>query len=302
MTIVHITTGLPASGKTTFARTLDAMRFNLDDYRAMLGFPSGSAQWDRQKEKVAVRAMLAGAIAAIRANYDIVMDNTHLVPHLPELYSKEFARFGVTFQVHDFTDVPFAECVRRDADRTVGHVGEDVIIKLFDRHTAAMKHGWRLTDEWINGLHAHVALEPYHGTSGTWPTVIVDIDGTVAIHGDERGHYEYEKVGGDQPNWPILNLVLALSVTHKIVFVSGREDRCIDATKEWLFKHGIQNATILMRKIGDFRPDYIVKHELFNHHIRHKYNVKLVLDDRNQVVQMWREMGLTCLQVADGDF
>lgn len=27
-----------------------------------------------------------------------------------------------------------------------------------------------------------------------------------------------------------------------------------------------------------------------------------VLDDRNKVVKMWRELGLTCLQMAEGDF
>ena len=33
-----------------------------------------------------------------------------------------------------------------------------------------------------------------------------------------------------------------------------------------------------------------------------KYSASIVLDDRKQVVDMWRSLGLTCLQVADGDF
>lgn len=48
--------------------------------------------------------------------------------------------------------------------------------------------------------------------------------------------------------------------------------------------------------------DYIVKAELFDKYVRHNYNVIGVLDDRTQVVNMWRSMGLTCLQVAPGDF
>lgn len=57
-----------------------------------------------------------------------------------------------------------------------------------------------------------------------------------------------------------------------------------------------------MRKSGDMRKDSIVKREMFDEHIRGRYNVNFVLDDRNQVVELWRSMGLTCLQVADGDF
>ena len=34
-----------------------------------------------------------------------------------------------------------------------------------------------------------------------------------------------------------------------------------------------------------------------------EYDVAGVLDDRDQVVKMWRnELGLTCLQVAEGNF
>ena len=57
-----------------------------------------------------------------------------------------------------------------------------------------------------------------------------------------------------------------------------------------------------MRRTKDFRKDAIVKTELFDAHIRGRYEVLFVLDDRNQVVEMWRVMGLPCLQVAAGDF
>jgi hypothetical protein len=57
-----------------------------------------------------------------------------------------------------------------------------------------------------------------------------------------------------------------------------------------------------MRKEGDVRKDAIVKGEIYEKNINGKYNVLFVLDDRNQMVEMWRGLGLTCLQVADGDF
>lgn len=57
-----------------------------------------------------------------------------------------------------------------------------------------------------------------------------------------------------------------------------------------------------MRPEGDKRKDSIVKAELFDKHIKDNYAVDFVLDDRNQVVKMWRDMGLKCLQVAPGEF
>jgi hypothetical protein len=58
----------------------------------------------------------------------------------------------------------------------------------------------------------------------------------------------------------------------------------------------------LPRKSGDNRKDSVVKEEIFNEHIKPNFIVEFVLDDRNQVVEMWRKLGLTCLQVADGNF
>jgi hypothetical protein len=57
-----------------------------------------------------------------------------------------------------------------------------------------------------------------------------------------------------------------------------------------------------MRKYGDYRKDYVVKREIYEQLIAPDYDILCVLDDRNSVVDMWREIGLTCLQVAPGDF
>lgn len=57
-----------------------------------------------------------------------------------------------------------------------------------------------------------------------------------------------------------------------------------------------------MRPEGDERKDSIVKQEIYEKYIKDRYNVRFVLDDRNQVVDMWREVGLKVLQVAPGDF
>ena len=61
--------------------------------------------------------------------------------------------------------------------------------------------------------------------------------------------------------------------------------------------------TLFARKSGDFRKDAVVKEEIYRRHIEGKYCIKLVLDDRDQVVSCWRDtIGLTCFQVAPGAF
>jgi hypothetical protein len=65
---------------------------------------------------------------------------------------------------------------------------------------------------------------------------------------------------------------------------------------------GVPGEALHMRAHGDNRPDHVVKRELYRRRIKSRYKVTAVLDDRMKVVRMWRGLGLTVLQVADGDF
>lgn len=136
--------------------------------------------------------------------------------------------------------------------------------------------------------------------------IIVDIDGTLALRGD-RTPYDWDRVGEDLPNEPIVDLVRALDnhLDPTIIYVSGRSDVCRAETMAWLEKTvcyvGV-NEPLFMREHGDNRPDYVVKREIFDKHIRGLYDVKYVIDDRETVVAMWRSLGLTVLQVAEGKF
>jgi hypothetical protein len=134
--------------------------------------------------------------------------------------------------------------------------------------------------------------------------VIVDIDGTIAHHGSERGHFEYDKVGGDQPIEQITYLVTILWDHFDVVFLSGREDSCRQVTIDWIQWHVFgadYTVELHMRPTGDYRRDDVIKEELYKEFILPR-KVAYVLEDRNRNVAMWRSLGLTCLQVADGDF
>ncbi len=94
-----------------------------------------------------------------------------------------------------------------------------------------------------------------------------------------------------------------LNANKQIVFVSGRDEVGREPTLRFINKHfGTVPGPLLMRKKGDMRKDAIVKKEIYDAHIEPFYFVEYSIDDREQVCQLWRSLGLTCLQVAEGKF
>lgn len=136
--------------------------------------------------------------------------------------------------------------------------------------------------------------------------VLVDIDGTVAKM-QNRYAYDWHRVGEDIPKTDVIRLVKTLkNAGDEIIFFSGRDEVCREESKAWIcenFNWEASEYQLFMRKSNDQKKDADIKLELFNVHIRDKYYVELVIDDRQQVVDMWRrKLGLTCVQVDYGDF
>ena len=142
-------------------------------------------------------------------------------------------------------------------------------------------------------------------------TIIFDLDGTLA-NIDHRRHFVegpkkdwnsfFEACDKDTPNFQIVWLfnVLQLNYIGDIEVWSGRSEDVRTKTIEWLLKNRLYPAKIRMRKSGDFRADEILKKEWLDE--VGPENVKLVFDDRDKVVKMWRDNGVTCCQVAPGNF
>ena len=145
--------------------------------------------------------------------------------------------------------------------------------------------------------------------------IIFDLDGTLANIEDRRrlctkenGKMDWNKffdpdnIKLDKPNWPVINTLLAfVQAGYKIAIFSGRSASTLDATKKWLHEYGIEYNAFKMRPERNFRPDEQLKLEWLND-MDWKDNVECVFDDRDKVVNMWREIGLTCAQVAPGNF
>ena len=141
--------------------------------------------------------------------------------------------------------------------------------------------------------------------------IICDLDGTLAINDHGRGWFDCTDCDKDSLNEPVAAVVRwAEDNGYKIIFLSGREEKYFEPTQRFLNKYGFvvgpegdENYELIMRKTGDNRKDSIIKKELYEKYLKPmNYHVLFILDDRTQVVEMWREMGFTVFQVAEGNF
>lgn len=140
--------------------------------------------------------------------------------------------------------------------------------------------------------------------------VIFDLDGTLANiehrkHLIEREEPQwddfYKACVNDSPNETVIKMFNLLRDNGNVMVIfSGRGDVVRKETYQWLRKHGVQPDVLLMRPEGDFTPDNELKRNWLK--ILNKKDVACVFDDRDKVVKMWRDEGLTCFQVAEGNF
>lgn len=274
--------GLPASGKSTYAKELVSknhkwVRVNKDDLRAMMN----NGEFSGKLEKQVVKTEREIAENALKLGKNVVIDDTNFNPTHEEYFRQLAKTYKAEFEVK-FFDTPLEECIKRDNKRPNG-VGETVIRRMYNQYLKPK-----------SAIYEHNKSLP--------KAVICDIDGTLA-HMKDRSPYDWSRVGEDKIDPIIKNLLNTLKEKHiKILFVSGRDEVCRKETNEWLRENGIPHAPLFMRRENDSRQDSVVKREIFERCIRDLYDIEFVLDDRDQVVDMWRSLGLKCLQVAEGDF
>jgi hypothetical protein len=138
--------------------------------------------------------------------------------------------------------------------------------------------------------------------------VICDIDGTLAIMGKRNPFNAAISHIVDKLNTPVAEtLKLFKKAGYRIIFITGRETKykpqTIEFIKKNLFWENEIDFDLYMRNDGDRRKDAIFKHEIFDKYINPKYKVLFALEDRNQMVDMYRnELGISCWQVNKGDF
>lgn len=305
--LLIITRGLPASGKSQWARQQvddlpagEVVRLNRDDLRAML-LPSSYREPEYRAEQIVTQVQHGQITQLLADGVMVIVDDTNLrmrtARDLVRLAEKANAGWEC---VDHFLDVPVEECIRRDAARE-RTVGEEVIRRMWRKYLSG---GRRLP---LPTLETPVVGKPYIPPDDGIPAVMIDIDGTVAEGEGIRDPYDTSRYHLDAPCQPVIEAVWQeYHAGHKLIFCSGRSDEFRAVTQEWINKHVFGDMCVsyelYMRAAGDTRNDAIVKLELFDRHIRDKYDVRRCYDDRDRVVSAYRSIGLKVFQVAPGDF
>lgn len=330
MVKVEILVGLPASGKSTYAKQVVAKdpnnwaRINNDDLRAML---NGSV-WTADYEKFIGDTRNYLIRDALKRGKNVIIDNLNINRRHFDDVCKIAKSSNIDVQVYEKSFyVELDEAIERDSKREgKAKVGE-VVIRKWWKDSGGTQHKFYKPRTEIftsrdRSLDTFVSGPAWNNTLPA--AVICDLDGTLAlIHG--RSPYDASDCDiKDLPNVPVIETIKAHHAAGRnIIFCSGREDKYRPETIRFIEKYctyeydkwasnpdvlGAEMVTapipfqLFMRKTDDFRKDSIIKEEIYQNQIENKYNVLLVLDDRDQVVTYWRSIGLTCFQVAPGNF
>lgn len=308
---LHIYRGLQGSGKSTMAEAMaviDGGRLaGRDRIRKLLGVDGlGTSKQEQEVTEHQGRLIMAG----LRQGQNVHVDDMNL----KVIYVKRLMflahRAKAKVKIHDLSWVPLETCLERNWSRVPGNgfVNEDVIRSNWERFIKPTGLTRRLPVPTSTVYDARVCpVEPYVPNPELRDAVLVDLDGTIALKSPDRSIHDYnEKVLGDLPNTNVIRAVQGFkAIGISPVFLSGRKgtSTCREATQMWIQKHVLVGSYDLhMRAPHDNRTDYLVKKDLFDAHVRNTWNVIGALDDRQQVVDMYREMGLTVFQVAPGDF
>jgi predicted kinase len=279
-----ITIGVSSSGKTTWAEEQegfavisrdDVRRHILETEGKLLRHENMWSKWNFKREKEVTELYWKHVEDMYRVGNNIILADTNLNPQRRQEMQKRLESLGYEVECRQF-DVTFEEAVKRDKTRkdTVGH---DIIWKQY----------------------LELYGEKYEPDLALPKAILVDIDGTLGHMDGKRGPFEWSKVEQDRCDEVVKQIVDGFAGTHEVILLSGRDSVCRSETLRWLDYNDVYYDNLYMRSEGDMRKDSIIKRELFDNHIRDKYNVVCVIDDRPQVIRQWMLMGLKVINVGD---
>lgn len=312
MSCLYIFRGLPSSRKSSIAR----------DMQCTFG--------GRIVERDAIRFMLYGTYhdpdlidellvtetqnvlieAGLRMGEDVYVPDMNLKNQYVVKLIRQAEAFGAEWEIVDLTNADIDQVLwdNQSAERfRVGKVvPEKLIMDLHQRFIKGREHPLPVT---LPERKEATKRAPYIPDTTKPAAIIVDIDGTVARMKD-RGPFDEHLVSQDELIEGVATMVKGIAFGGvQIVFMSGRTDACRGDTERWLMEkmpwleHVPGRKLHMRRSVEDRgRPDDDVKYDLFMREVAPHYNVLYTIDDRDKVVKMWRDIGLTCAQVAEGNF
>jgi predicted kinase len=303
---VEILVGLPASGKSTYAKQLVAkdpnswVRINNDDLRAMM---NGSV-WSQDYEKMITDARNYLIRDALKRGKNIVIDNLNLNRRHFDDVCKIAKSINADIQVMEKSFyVELEEALERNSKREgAARVPDDVIKKWWKESGKTMhKHYKPRIEIFRESKGMNRNMEPMVQDESKPRAVIFDNDGTISLIHAGRSPYDASTCDLDAPHKHVIECMkLYHNAGYKILFVSGREDKDRAPTERFYQEHFPEvKYELFMRATGDMRKDVIIKEEIFNAHIKDKYFVAGWFDDRLQVSKWVYEQGLPLFRVND---
>lgn len=294
--------GISGSGKTYFSKKwaeekpLERVRLNFDDIRTMLG-----KYWVPEREDLVESIFKHSLNLAMLKGSDIVIDNySNLNPKRFKEFESIVEQFNKTSDIKykiytKVIDTPLEICIERDSKRDIP-IGEKVIRSQYKKYLPFFV-SYRIKQ--IPKLEQNVKL-PH--------CIIVDLDGTLCYNTTGRpffGPEAAERVHEDTLVEPIADLVTRFcnneAVESEFIVITGRDESMRKATLDWLDDHWLYPSKLIMRSPKDFTSGPEYKLSAFNTYIKDKYFVEFVLDDMQSCVDMWRNLGLVCLQPNKGN-
>ena len=303
MSKLLILVGAPGSGKSTFARYFlriedNWIRVNRDDFRLM---QFGDSLMIPFYEERISKMVEASVLTLLKSDTNVIIDATNTSLRTIQDMIHTYTEYAdISFKVFD---LPVDELVKR-CDKRYEETGKFISKSVVERNVANLKHTLEKFDFAPIPRKVQVATTSYATQDKNLPkAVICDLDGTLSLL-NGRDPYNAATCDNDLLNEPVAAaLKMAKQQGYQVILLSGREDKFREPTVRFLDKHQIGYDLLLMRTSNDFRKDNIIKRELFEGEIQGKYFVEFLLDDRNQVVDMWRkDLHLPCFQVSYGDF
>lgn len=232
-----------------------------------------------------------------RMNFNKIQRDRYLIPAKEAGYTTEIV------VLHENYETCFARCLKREGHPTIKDevAAKQALNTFFSKYERVQdSESDVVTRVWPEGAKDDV--------------VIVDLDGTLC-NIDHRLHF-VKKEEGKKPDWKNFfanipgdslnqwcgSIVFQMADMCEVIFCSGRPDNYRKVTEDWLSENCSPGYKLFMRNRHDSRKDSIAKEIILDYEILTRWKPLFAIDDRKQVVDMWRSRGITCLQCAPGEF
>lgn len=290
---VTILVGIPAAVKSTWSKKQllevpKTIRVSRDDYRMML---KNQTICDGNIEILINNLVDNAILQALSNKFNVIIDATNVrATYMNHFIKLVQYKADVEFKVFD---ISLEDAIERDGNRA-HQVGENVIKDMYKNYVTLLENKFDFSPR-----PKKMRIFKNRDTNPDLPkAVCIDLDGTLAHHNGKRHHYDWDNCHLDDIDTVVLeHIKLYHNNGYKILIFTARDMAAVDSTKIWLDVHDVPYHQLITKGLNDNRKDVVVKKEMLEQYVLPFYDVFVMLDDRDGVVDMYRNMGLKTFQV-----